>query len=50
MQLSLFLEIGLGFWLISDVPISGWSGFPVFHISGLRVNLQPIEWKVYSRL
>ena len=36
-----------GFWLISDLPISGWSGFlhfrfsvfPGFHIFGLRVNL-----------
>ena len=47
MQLSLIVGIALGSWLISDLPISGWSGFPHFrfslfpgfNISGLRVNL-----------
>ena len=47
MQLSLIVGIAFGFWLISDLPISGWSGFPHFrfslfpgfNISGLRVNL-----------
>ena len=48
MQLSLIFGIAFGSWLISDLPISGWSGFPDFrfsifprfNISGLRVNLQ----------
>ena len=43
----LIVGITFGFWLISDLPISGWSGFPYFrfsvfprfNISGLRVNL-----------
>ena len=47
MQLSLIVGIAFGSWLISDLPISGWSGFPYFrfsvfprfNISGLRVNL-----------
>ena len=47
MQLSLIFGIAFGSWLISDLPISGWSGFPYFrfsvfprfNISGLRVNL-----------
>ena len=47
MQLSLIVGIAFGFWLISDLPISGWSGFPHFrfsvfpgfNISGVRVNL-----------
>ena len=47
MQLSLIVRITFGFWLISDLPISEWSGFPHFqfsinprfNISGLRVNL-----------
>ena len=30
---SLFLKIGFSFWLISDLPISGWSGFPHFRFS-----------------
>ena len=36
MQLSLFVFfflIGFGFWLISDLPTSGWSGFPHFRCS-----------------
>ena len=47
MQLSLIVGIAFGFWLISDLPISGWSGFPHFRFSlvpgfnifGLRINL-----------
>ena len=48
MQLSLlFLKVGFGFWLISDLPTSGWSELPNFwfsvflgfHISTLRANL-----------
>ena len=47
MQLSLIVGIAFGFWLISDLPTSGWSWFPHFrffvlpgiNISGLRVNL-----------
>ena len=47
MQLSLIFGIAFGSWLISDLPISGWSGFPYFrfsvfprfNISGLRVNV-----------
>ena len=46
MQLSLIFGIAFGSWLISDLPISGWSGFPHFgfslfpgfNISALRVN------------
>ena len=32
-QLSLIVGIAVGFWLISDLPISGWSGFPHFRFS-----------------
>ena len=47
MQLSLIVGIAFGSWLISDLPISAWSGVPHFrfslflgfNISGLRVNL-----------
>ena len=46
-QLSLTVGIAFGFSLISDLSISGWSGFPHFrfsvfpgfNISGVRVNL-----------
>ena len=45
--LSLIVGIAFGFWLISDLLISGWSGFPHFqfsifpgfNISSLHVNL-----------
>ena len=33
MQLSLIVGTAFGFWLISDLPISGWSGFPHFRFS-----------------
>ena len=33
MQLSLIVGIAFGFWLISDLPISGWSRFPHFRFS-----------------
>ena len=47
MQLSLIFGIAFGSWLISNLPIFGWSGFPYlrfsvfprFNISGSRVNL-----------
>ena len=47
MQLSLIVGIAIGFWLISDLLISWWSGFPHFRfsifprldISCLRVHL-----------
>ena len=47
MQLSLTVGLAFGFWLISDLPFSQWSGFPHFRfsvfpgfgISGLRVDL-----------
>ena len=45
MQLSLIVGIAFGFWLISDLPISGWSGFPHFRISGFpyfRVSTFPV--------
>ena len=32
MQPSLIVGIAFGFWLISDLPISGWSGFPHFRL------------------
>ena len=45
MQLSLIVGIALGSWLISDLSISGWSGFPQFRISGysyFRVSTFPV--------
>ena len=47
--------LGFGFWLNSDLPIFGWSGFPHFRfsvcpsffISGLRINLHS-TWKVFA--
>ena len=59
MQLSVLSTIGFGFWLISDLPISGWSGFPHFRFFfyNFQFRCQPAfdlvesaEWKVYSRL
>ena len=48
MQLSLIVGIAFGFLLISVLPISGCSGFPVsvfpgFYISGLRDLAEPVE-------
>ena len=40
MQLFPTFGIGFGFWLISDLPISEWCGFPdSTSLIGLRVNL-----------
>ena len=55
MHLSLIFWIGFGFLLFSDLPISGWSGFPhfrcfvypSFQVSDLGVNL---HLTVQSRL
>ena len=44
MQLSLIVGIAVGFWLISDLPISGWSGFPHFRLSLFPVYVTTCVW------
>ena len=42
MQLSLIVGIAFGFWLISDLTISGWSRFPHFQFSVFAVSTFPV--------
>ena len=42
-----FFGIGLGFWLISDLPISGWSGFPHFQVFTFPVYASIVEPVVF---
>ena len=41
-QLSLIVGIAFGFWLISDLTISGWSRFPHFQFSVFPVSTFPV--------
>ena len=44
MQLSLIVGIAFGFWLISELPISGWSGFPHFRFSVFPPYVSTCIW------